>query len=659
MFGFLKKLGKKSEPVAPLIPVAVPPTHSSAAVAEPVYAPAATVRPAVRSTVMPRQVTPMTPRVPPVPARVAPTLRQAPVPETPVYEFSAAPENEPAPIFAPAAPDELVALPLKKLWNRLNPAVIQGAAHHPNGDVSLQLPLSLLRDKLAKGAVRMPFTEFTNYISEGLFPPSVEKDGMEVDIPVAAILPLLKPEYISRRPNQKKTAVPDDISPIFGPDGSPAPGLRIADSKRPAAAPAAAAKPAPAPAPIQARVPAPPISAPVAPIAMPEADPLVAEVVVPPPAPIRNEPIPAPKLDPSLATLKPKPSNGQGNGVAPSAPKSAPAVKAPSLSAPINRAPVPPAPIPVPVAPAPVAPTSTAASASTTGGGSDTLNIAVMDLAAYWSEKGKNELSNLYRHTLEIPMSTLESGLKAGRLVFQWREVRPWLRLAPGNSMPTLQDDFQIDLPLSIIAPRFLEQRVHGKAKPRFDIGEDIGDVFEQRTPPPTPSLTPSAPVLGATAVPMELATSQTASSKTGDTAFITATAGKPLLEFGEIFGQPEKKHWTLAEVTQKTTTLRGVAGAVLGSMDGLLVAGTWPNDVKGDAVAAFLPQIFSRLLHFTKELKLDEPNNVTLMIGNVPLQIFKAGTSFFTVIGRAGENLPKAQLNAIATRLGTNFSGK
>jgi hypothetical protein len=47
------------------------------------------------------------------------------------------------------------------------------------------------------------------------------------------------------------------------------------------------------------------------------------------------------------------------------------------------------------------------------------------------------------------------------------------------------------------------------------------------------------------------------------------------------------------------------------------------------------------------------------MMIENVPLQVFRAGTSFFTVIGRAGENLPKAQLNAIATRLGTNFSGK
>ncbi|MGZ8900244.1 MAG: roadblock/LC7 domain-containing protein, partial [Limisphaerales bacterium] len=169
----------------------------------------------------------------------------------------------------------------------------------------------------------------------------------------------------------------------------------------------------------------------------------------------------------------------------------------------------------------------------------------------------------------------------------------------------------------------------------------------------------PSTPVLGAMAVPMELSTTQVASSKTGDTAFLTATAGKPLLEFGEIFGQPEKKHWTLAEVTTKTMSLRGVAGAVLGSVDGLLVAGSWPNGVKGDAVAAFLPQLYGRLLHFTKEVKMGEPTNVTITIDNVPLQIFKAGTSFFTVIGKAGENLPKAQLNAIATRLSSNFSVK
>jgi hypothetical protein len=71
--------------------------------------------------------------------------------------------------------------------------------------------------------------------------------------------------------------------------------------------------------------------------------------------------------------------------------------------------------------------------------------------------------------------------------------------------------------------------------------------------------------------------------------------------------------------------------------------------------VAAFVPQMHSRLLHFTKELKLGEPANFTLMIENVPVQIFKTGNSYFTVLGRAGESLPKAQLNAVAMRLATS----
>ena len=111
--------------------------------------------------------------------------------------------------------------------------------------------------------------------------------------------------------------------------------------------------------------------------------------------------------------------------------------------------------------------------------------------------------------------------------------------------------------------------------------------------------------------------------------------------------------------MAQKTMTLRGVTGSIIGSADGLMIAGAWPNGVKGDAVAAFLPQLYGRILQYTKELKLGEPGNVTLMIENLPLQIFKAGTSYFIVLGRAGENLPKAQLNAIAARLTTNFSGK
>ena len=699
MFGFLKKLGKKSEPVAPLIPVAAPPSAyaPATAVAEPQYrssaTPATTTRPAApRTSVAARPVAPVPAPVPartvapapvapppvarmpvpPAPVRRAPApvaqapIRQAAVVETPVYEFSseaAVAVEEPPVEAAPydSSADTIVELPLKKLWHKLNPAVVQGATRAPNGDAFLMLPLSFLQEQLARGLVRMPFHQFRGFAPEGLFITNVGKENLEVDIPIGEILPLLRPEHLARRPDQIKIEVPDEIGAIFGPNGGPAGGLRIADGKPKArpATPAAAAPAAPAPvsftpppveekiaapalppvtmapkAPVQAPVPPRAPFVPVAPVpqaAIPAAPIAPAPTfVAPEPAPLRDEPIAAPKLDPSLATLRPK-----------------------------VPAPVAPPPVAVaPAAPAPVVPTASTSS-DTAQNGSDVFTLALMDVAAFWSEKARNDLNNLYKHSVEIPIRTVESGLKVGKLVFQWREVRPWLRLAPGNTMPALQDELQIEFPLSIIAPRFLEQRMQGKPKSRFEVGDDIPDVFEQKTPRPATNTPPAAPVLGAMAVPMDLSATQALSSATGDTAFLTKTAGKTLLEYGEIFGQPEKKNWTLAEITQKTMTLRGVTGAVIGSTDGLLVAGSWPNGVKGDAVAAFLPQIFTRLLQFTKEIKLGEPAHITMMIENVPLQVFRAGTSFFTVIGRAGENLPKAQLNAIATRLGTNFSGK
>ena len=50
------------------------------------------------------------------------------------------------------------------------------------------------------------------------------------------------------------------------------------------------------------------------------------------------------------------------------------------------------------------------------------------------------------------------------------------------------------------------------------------------------------------------------------------------MLEFGEIFGQPQKKDWTLQEVIQKSAALRGVSGALLATADGLPIASQWPG---------------------------------------------------------------------------------
>jgi predicted regulator of Ras-like GTPase activity (Roadblock/LC7/MglB family) len=451
-----------------------------------------------------------------------------------------------------------------------------------------------VQSQLARGAVRVSYEQLRSFSPAGLFPSQPPKDVILVDLPLNEILTRVKPIFLQKRPNQKRVEVPDEIGSVFGPGGH---GLRVLDKDKansiskplsqsvqpqpelPVNGHAHALLAPMAQAPIQPQAPlAPPIvNAPVpAPMAQPAPAPLVP--LAPPISP-EPEPIRAPRLDPSLATFRPKPLNG------------------------------------------------------TCG----TFNLALMDVAAFWTEKGKNELANLYRHSLEIPINTLEAALKTGKLVFAWKEVRHWIRLAPGNTLPTIPDDLSVEFPLSLIAPRYLEHRGVIKSQKRLELSTDIPDVFASKgSAAAAPSEPAHAPKLPAPAAKLSV-------------------PGKSFLEYGEIFGQPNKKEWTLSEVAQQTSVLPGVGGAIIASDDGLLIAGTWPGGVKTDSVAGLIPQMYNRIAEYTKELKLKEPSNLTLYLEDVPLQFFKTGSSYLSVIGRPGEPLPKPQLNAVAKRLAKN----
>ena len=86
--------------------------------------------------------------------------------------------------------------------------------------------------------------------------------------------------------------------------------------------------------------------------------------------------------------------------------------------------------------------------------------------------------------------------------------------------------------------------------------------------------------------------------------------------------------------------------------LDGLMVASRLSPDLNGDTLAAFLPQIFSKISQCTKELRMGELNNVNFTVGNVPWKIFRVNAIFFAAFGRAGEPLPTAQLAALASEL-------
>jgi predicted regulator of Ras-like GTPase activity (Roadblock/LC7/MglB family) len=120
----------------------------------------------------------------------------------------------------------------------------------------------------------------------------------------------------------------------------------------------------------------------------------------------------------------------------------------------------------------------------------------------------------------------------------------------------------------------------------------------------------------------------------------------------GQLFGQPGKRHWTPMEMVQKSAKLPGVSGALVALQDGLMVASELPPDLNGEMIAAFLPQMFGRVSHYTKQLGLGEPSSLSLVAKQVPLRIIRAGTVYFLAFGRPNESLPDAALGVVAAHL-------
>src|SRR5207247_6268820 len=182
------------------------------------------------------------------------------------------------------------------------------------------------------------------------------------------------------------------------------------------------------------------------------------------------------------------------------------------------------------------------------------------------------------------------------------------------------------------IAPLFMAHKRPAASQKKYAIGEQIPDVFTSRAMAPsaqapvTPAApaAPAAPVAPRIPVPAATAPVRPAITAQAPVAPAVSVAPRPPQEIGEVFGQPGRRNWTPNEIVQKTSALKGVAGALVAMQDGLLVADHLPPGLNGETIAAFLPQMFSRVLQYSKELKFGEGNNLTILVDNVPLKIFK-----------------------------------
>jgi predicted regulator of Ras-like GTPase activity (Roadblock/LC7/MglB family) len=307
------------------------------------------------------------------------------------------------------------------------------------------------------------------------------------------------------------------------------------------------------------------------------------------------------------------------------------------------------------LAPTPVLPTSGIPTKD------EILSVPVGSVTAGWPEPIRQALAGLNAPdaVLLLPAAETEQALKRGRVVFPWKRLKPLVRPPLKTALSPALDEIQLELPLSVIAPLFLAQRKSAASPRKVSLVGDIPDVFTKRNPAPQadpPDAAPtSAPAHGPTSkpgavgepVPVPPAPAPPAPAP------VTTPAAPPVpRDIGELFGQPGRKNWAPAEVVKQTTNLPGVAGALILMQDGLLITADLPPGLSGDGIAAFLPQMHSRVSQYAKELKLGDSDNITIVINHVPLSIFKVGNIFFAAIGRAREPLPASHLEIVASHL-------
>jgi predicted regulator of Ras-like GTPase activity (Roadblock/LC7/MglB family) len=116
---------------------------------------------------------------------------------------------------------------------------------------------------------------------------------------------------------------------------------------------------------------------------------------------------------------------------------------------------------------------------------------------------------------------------------------------------------------------------------------------------------------------------------------------GEPAVQEAAQAPAPVSDDVSPAEIVVRACELPGVAGAVVGLEEGLVVAQKLPAGLVADTFAAFMPQIFGRLERYTAEMQMGEATEITIQTSHGPCYIARHGKIYFGVIGRAGEKIP------------------
>lgn len=508
----------------------------------------------------------------------------------------------PAPAAAPRALDkamgngvEVASLSLRAILEKLPPELQPIINQLPDPAVRIMLPVNTILKQLPGGAVRMSFASLLRQAPHGTFRKADIEEKQMVDVPLSEVFKNVDAKRLGRRPDQRRYNVPDDATGLFGKNG----GNR--DLRNPA----------------EDVVPQAPVPEAVAPVA-------------PPQMPVESLETSIPVAQPRIVKMPGLPSsaseatNGNGHG--------GPRTPAPAVTT--QKAPANPA------------------------GGE--LIIPFVELAAGWPEGIRSELTLVPGDTkLVIPAVSVSAGLQKGKVEFPWSQVRMWMRPSvPGTT--GIPDDFTLVLPLRIIAPAFVAATGASKRREAVEVDRSLPDFFgpsagQKPAPQPETPKIPApvaAPVAGILApAPIESPAPAAAPLK------FTLVREEPVPVRNALPlvapGVEQRPISSPADLVKQACSLAGVAGAVVALEEGLVVAQNLPASFSADTLAAFLPQILSRLEKYTTEMQLGAASEITIHSENGPCHIARSGKIYFCAIGFPGKRLPE-ELAALTAQVAT-----
>jgi len=528
---------------------------------------------------------------------------------------------------------EVAHLSLAAILTKLPEDLRRNVVHVPDPSVTVALPIATIHKQLPSGSVKMSLASLYRQAPAGVFAQARMEDKRMVEIPLQEVFRHVKPQGL-RRQNQRRVDLPSDAPELFSDRENPyviSPGVPTESESEPEA-----------------------------------------------------EMAPPPQVPQIPRALKPPMDNGMAP--APQAvPRAVPRAAASPQAAAIPTAKVAPAA-------AEQAP----------------LVLPLSSVCEAWPEPIRSEALSMEGATVSLPVSLVTAGVAKGKVAFSWGQIRSWMN-PPADFATQAREATELLLPLKVVAPAFLaHQRPATPSRKKFQMDESIPALFsggEPARPASAPAPAP-APVAEPEPEPDPVATSAPASipapmslvapvleppavepepepesEAIPETIFAPARAevAAPVAEpaapavveghapissdlhspksIAEILGCPEKVHWTPLDLLKASTTLPGVKGAVIGLHEGLLVAAELPDEVKGDTVAAFLPQMFARLNNYAAEMKLGEIDELLFTMHNAHFQAYRLGEVYLGILGKPGESLPWEGLRLIADQLARQTS--